>query len=217
MVTAKQQKSIDLYQALMSEARYRIDLFNFILPGGTKLPEALVQELCYLQLRMLCETIALGCLVAHGDIIQLQIKQFEKEWSAEKIIEKLERLNPDFFPQQMVLGRGPQGGSITANTNPNALKKDELTKLWNKCGGFLHRGTLKKLDSFDPQKHGKVNVADITESVQKIEDLLGSHLIPLFATEDGAALMICVLRDSAKNLATTVQRVELTRRSPPVQ
>jgi hypothetical protein len=216
MVTAKQQQSIDLYQALMSEARYRIDIFNFILAGGTQLPDAIVQELCYLQIRMLCETIALGCLVAHGDIVQLQIKQFEKEWSAERIIERLERLNPDFFPQQMELSRNGKNVSISANTKPNALKKDELTTLWNKCGGLLHRGTLKKLTSFDPKKHGKINVADISESVQKIEDLLGSHLIPLYATEEGGGMMLCHLRDATNNMQTKVQRIEF-QPMPPAQ
>jgi hypothetical protein len=212
VVTTKQQQSIDLYHALMSEARHRIDTLNFILTGGTQLPEAIVQELCYLQIRMLCETIALGCLAAHGDIVRPRMKTFEKEWSPKRIMEKLEVLNPDFFPQQMALTiDGARQANISANTKPSALKKGELTALWNKCGGLLHRGTLKTIMKFDQQLHGKIDVNDIVNAAQKIEDLLGSHLIPLHATKDGAALMICFLRNADKNMETTVQRFEVAR------
>ncbi len=201
----------------MFEARNRIEAINFILSGNTRLPGGIVQELCYLQLRMLCETIALGCLVAHGDIVETQIKDFEKEWHAEKILEKLSELNLDFFPQQAVIARGVLGISVTANTKPNALKKDDVPTLYGKCGGFLHRGTLKKIMKFNPVLHGRMNVAEVVNWAQKIEDLLGSHLIPIEATDDTAILIFCSLRNPDQNFNTTVQRVELQRTTPPPQ
>jgi hypothetical protein len=209
MVISKQVQAIDLYRVLMFEARQRIDAINFILAGGTRLAEGIIHELCYLQLRMLCENIALGCLVAHGDIVESQIKNFEKEWSAERIIEKLEKLNPHFFPQQMVIGTKDGNPSIAANTNPNALKKDELPKLYALCGGFLHRGTLKTISRSNQLHHGRLNVPDIVNWAQKIEDLLGSHIVPLWATENTGAMILCVLRDAAQNMETTVKRLEM--------
>jgi hypothetical protein len=211
MAISKQVQAIDLYRILMFEARQRIDAINFILAGGTKLAEAIVSELCYLQLRMLCENIALGCLVAHGDIVESQIKNFEKEWSAERIIEKLEKLNPHFFPQQMVIGTENGSPSITANTNPNcnALTKDELPKLYALCGGFLHRGTLKKISRSNPLHHGRLNVPDIVRWGQKIEDLTGSHIILVRPTIGVHAMVLCVLRDKAQNMDTTVKRIEM--------
>jgi hypothetical protein len=217
MATPKQQKAIDLYHALMFEARNRIEAINFILSGNTRLPEGIVHELCYLQLRMLCETIALGCLVAHGDIVEAQIRNFEKEWNAEKILEKLTDLNPDFFPQQAVMTREISVISVTANTKGNALKKDELPILYGKCGGFLHRGTLKKITKFDTLKQQHMNVTDVVHWTQKIEDLLGSHLIPLHATRETAAMLFCVLRNGDHNFNTTVQRVEMQRVAAPPQ
>jgi hypothetical protein len=216
MTTPKQQKAIDLYHALMSEARYRIDGLNFVLSGETKLAQAFLHEFCYLQLRMLCETIALGCLVAHGDIVEKQIKDFEKEWHAEKIIDKLGDLNPDFFPQQAVLTRNAHLLSLNANTNKNALTKDELPKLYKKCGGMLHRGTLRQISR--PNQHltyAKLNAPEIVNWAQKIEDLLGSHIIPLKATQEETVMLMCHLRSTAQNFQTTVQRVEMQRVKAP--
>ena len=64
--------------------------------------------------------------------------------------------------------------------------------------------------------HKPVNVPDIVGSTQKIEDLLGSHLIPLHATDQSGVIMICHLRDANKNMETTVHRVEMARAKIPV-
>jgi hypothetical protein len=66
--TAKQNDSINLYAAIMEEAKLRLNSIDMALGGATILPHQLVREFCFLQLRMLCELIALGCLTAHGDI-----------------------------------------------------------------------------------------------------------------------------------------------------
>jgi hypothetical protein len=214
MATDLKLTSLDLYKVLMFEAARRIEAMNFILSGGTKLSEGIVRELCYLQLRMLCEGISLGCLVAHGDIVEAHTPKYEKEWSAEKIIKRLETLNPHFFPQQAEFGPG----SITANTKPNALKKDELLDLYNKCGGFLHRGTLKKFTRANPLGE-RINVPDIVNWTQKIEDLLGCHVIPLTLTTDEttvtSTMLLCTLRDATQNMDTTVRRLEMKRPITP--
>jgi|SRR5882724_2304781 len=57
-------------------------------------------EFCYLQLRMLCELIAVGCLVVHGDVEGT--KGLCKVWAADKVMKRLEKLHPDFYPHPMV-------------------------------------------------------------------------------------------------------------------
>jgi hypothetical protein len=206
MATSKQVKAIDLYAALMREARQRIDAVIFILDGGTRLPEAIIRELCYLQFRMLCETIAIGCLVAHGDIVEARIKNFEKEWAADKIMRVLETLKPDFYPQQVTL----LPNVINANTNPNALTKKELFKLYAQCGEFLHRGRVKKVMQLNPNPFAqpKIDSKDILFWNQKIDDLLGCHIMTLGLTETKASILLCVLRDQANGFDTTVKRIE---------
>ena len=197
MATPKQTETISIYRALMSEARYRIEAFNQILTGGTGLAEALVMELCFLQLRMLCETIALASVVIHEDISEIAMnKKLATEWHAEKIIDALEKLHPHFFPQAVEY----RDKHIQGGVKPNAITKDELINLYAKCGDMLHRGTAKKISNYKTTKGKQFNVPEITNWVQKIEDLLGIHIIVSF---QGTMIIMCSLRDADQNMNTS--------------
>jgi hypothetical protein len=65
-----------------------------VVPNG--LPTQFVNEFCFLQLRVICELIAVACLVAHRDIAF--DRKIRKEYLAQKIMDQLERLLSDFFP-----------------------------------------------------------------------------------------------------------------------
>ena len=201
-----QQHAIDLYAALVREVRQRIETINFVM--GTQLPDAMKRETCFLQLRMLCETIAIGCLVANGDIAEPKIKDFEKEWAATKILKRLEEINPHYFPQQVTL----QPGRIDANTNPNALTKAELFDLYGKSGDVLHLGSVKKILAIDPLKQKTVDLSDIIPWTQKIADLMSAHMIVIGAEDDTMAIMMLgVLYDQAQNMQSSVKRIEYAK------
>src|SRR3981081_1197973 len=95
----KTDKRNTLYANLMDEVKVRIDCIDKAVHGRAHMPGPLVREFCYLQLRVLCELIALSCLVAHGDIAVKYSKRIGKEWSADKIIDQLTILHPNFYPQ----------------------------------------------------------------------------------------------------------------------
>jgi len=82
--TKEQMASIQLYADLLGEAKIRIGIINHFITGKAELPGPLIRQSAFLQLRMLCEFIALGCLVAHGDITRRT--KLRKEWSAYRII-----------------------------------------------------------------------------------------------------------------------------------
>jgi hypothetical protein len=67
-VTQQQLDAANLYADLLEEAKVRIFSIDAVIGGGAGIPDPLAREYAYLQLRMLCEVIALGCLVAHGDL-----------------------------------------------------------------------------------------------------------------------------------------------------
>lgn len=67
--------------------------------GLTGLPSFAVRDFGFLQLRMICEDIALGCLVAHGDITESNRRKFAREHSADRIMSMLHDLHPNFYPQ----------------------------------------------------------------------------------------------------------------------
>jgi len=63
------EEAMDAYSILMQEAKGRLSAINTSLAGRTGLPSGTICEFCFLQLRMLCELITLGCLTAHGPAI----------------------------------------------------------------------------------------------------------------------------------------------------
>src|SRR5258705_11952667 len=96
MITKDQRHAMDRYSGMMEEMKLRIVAAEFAISGLMKFHPVIVREFSYLQLRMVCELIALGCLMAHGDIPAT--KTLRRAWSAEEIFNKLERLHPDFYP-----------------------------------------------------------------------------------------------------------------------
>jgi hypothetical protein len=150
------EEAMDAYTILMLEAKRRLLAMHTVLEGKTGLPKGVVCEFCFLQLRMLCELIALGCLTAHGDLMSGKLRG---TWQADKIIRGLEELHPDFYPIAATEG---------------VFTKEELVKLWRKCGEVLHRGTFETLWS-------RLRYADAIEEIRswkkKIEALLSNHAI----------------------------------------
>src|ERR1700689_5024190 len=60
-------------------------------------------ELCYLQLRMICELIALSSLLAHGDIEAVSTRKTLTRYEADWILDRLFAIHPDFYPQPIRL------------------------------------------------------------------------------------------------------------------
>jgi len=91
-----------IYANLMEEARFRIEAMNAALSGRLPLPDMILEEFIYLQIRLLCEIVALGCLVAHGDFTQDQLTKLRDTYDADTIIKNLTPLSPHF--SQKLLG-----------------------------------------------------------------------------------------------------------------
>jgi hypothetical protein len=128
-------KPLNAYLGLMEEASYRLLAMDTALEGRTGLPPGAIKEYCFLQLRMLCELIALGCLTAHGD---LQTGKLKDAYEADKIIRRLQRLHPDFYPIAAI--RTDKGPRLYED---GFLTKEALTKLYWRCGDVLHRGSSR--------------------------------------------------------------------------
>jgi hypothetical protein len=194
MAKGTQQKLLELYATLMDEAKVRINAVDRAVNGRIHMPGPIVREFCYLQLRLLCELIALSCLVAHGDFSVSYSKRLRRQWSAEKIMDDLTRLNPDLYPhaarQTPLTVPGKPGYNFDV-INPSPLPKGELLKLYGQCHHRLHRGNVSKLLTSDTPIDTNPNFPEIISWAQRINDLLQCHLIAL-RPEKGLA---CVLRD----------------------
>jgi len=197
----------------MEEAKLRIDCIGGACQGRTGLPEPMVREFCYLQLRLLCELISLACMVAHGDIPATYSKQLGKQWSAEEIINALEKLRPHFYPvpirQTVSLLSGTQKNHRLEAINPQPFTKETLLELYGKTHQFLHRGNVKKLRNSETPLDLSANVQELIAWAQKINDQLDHHMMAINEDE----LFICMLRNKDNNFR--VQVVIAERKTPP--
>src|SRR5689334_9351620 len=96
MTAAPQKSPLHLYALLMERLKLRMAAISWLLRNEHPWPPAITQDSCYLQLRFVCETVAIACLVAHGNA--LTSRKLSKEYQADRILNALERLHPRFFP-----------------------------------------------------------------------------------------------------------------------
>jgi len=163
-----------LYGVLMEELKRRRNVVADMLLGKFQLPKAIAIELCYLQLRMICELIALGCIAAHGDIPATRSGKLRKEYAPGKILAELGKLHPSFYPVPGEQVRASDGSISLRLVKDGYLTKKDLLALWASCGDRLHRGAMEKIE-----RPFEVDFNNIAEWDKKILRLLSHHQIAL--------------------------------------
>jgi hypothetical protein len=201
MATPRQIAAINLYAAIMEEVKLRLSCMDTALTGATLLPPFAIREFCFLQLRMLGELIALGCLTAHGDIEETT--KLKNEYSTDKIIGLLGKLHKDFYPFPVKQEAHDKHKHHLTGINEGFLTKADLLTLNGKCGDVMHRGSMKKLLS--PTITVQTNFPDIVSWGRRINTLLNHHGILLF---DQKTIMICMLRNRDDNMRVQVAIAE---------
>ncbi|WP_227242371.1 hypothetical protein [Paraburkholderia caribensis] len=182
----------------MEEIKVRGESVHAAVDGEFSMPPTLVREFCFLQIRMIIELIALGCLVVHGDIPATQSAKLMSAYSANEIIKALEKLHADFYPQPIKRTTTPRYDGrrqhhMEAVTDPH-LDKGQLLKVYALCGDSLHRGNMKKL-----MKEGKEIPSDLSEVVsimEKLKILLNEHVISLL---DPNVKFVCQMANADDN------------------
>jgi hypothetical protein len=168
------QKAISVYLGLLTEIKFRIEAVNQVLAGEVPLRARIAEEFCYLQFRMICEVIAIGCLVIHEEISSKKtdlLKTYKADW----IMKEMAKLHPDFFPQPI-----EQDDDTTeeiprwVNKESGFLTRDELSELWNRhSGSALHRGNARNVLA----KKSRLDFSAVEQWRDKIIVLLNRHTI----------------------------------------
>jgi hypothetical protein len=212
MPTQADLDAANVYTSIMEEAKFRALSINTLTNSGYALPVPLQREYCFLQLRMLCELIALGCLVAHGDIEETKSSSLQKAYRAGEIVKRLEKLHPNFYPSPRKLVFSP-GHVHLGDYDCEFLTKSDLITLYGKCGDALHKGNLRQL--LDPKNQPPADFRDIQEWGQKILNLLSVHLISrrkgtfhllvvLEASQTGGNVLVSVAESPVQASASVV-------------
>jgi len=178
-----EQARLQHYRELMEEARHRFDILDSIMNNAAQLDVRFVREICFLQFRYLCEIVALACLLAQGDFTKRLLTTYE----ADKIINRLHKLNPHLYPQPCrVAVENGQTNVIGLSHQSNYLTRGDIPKLWGQCGNVLHLSPLDK--ALKPRPDKASSLSDVRVWFEKITALLNEHLLVI--VENKKALVV---------------------------
>lgn len=165
-----------IYAGLMEEIKRRVDVVQQIRSSNCPLPKMAAFELCYVQLRKICEVLALACLSAHGEIPDVRSNLLQKTYSADKIIKMLSNIHSRFYPVpgQQRLDPVTQKPVEVINVTSGFLTKDDLLNLYGECGNYLHRGSIRQLLT---KREPTLDFEKIWSWIDKIARLLNHHQI----------------------------------------
>jgi hypothetical protein len=190
-LTPEENDRATRYIELMEEIRGRLDAVERArqkpLLQAVFGAEYLSAEFAMLQLRMVCELIALGCVIAHGDLPIARTPKFNRDIKADMIFRKMRDYHTDFFPRAISRVMLPNGiPSIVYRTD--AMTQDELVSLYRYCHDRLHRGRAEDILAQSPRVY---DYAYLDQSITKLIALLSEHTLTL-SREDDRGMAVCM-------------------------
>ncbi len=167
------EQAMATYRGLLIEIKYRIEAIDSVLGGQVPLRAKIAEETVYLQLRMICELIAIGCLIIHGDL-SAKSSDLLKSYKADWILGKLEKMHPRFYPVALENHDKQTNPPEWIHKTEGFLSRKELIELYNRhAGEKLHRGTARNILKNDKP----LQFQDVRRWRDKIVGLLTRHVI----------------------------------------
>jgi len=170
------QTTLNTYSTLMEYIKHRHAVLVQVLTQPNTLPDWARAEMAQLQIRGICETFAIACLVAHGDLEGTQTRRMLDAYQADFIIKSLEKLHPHFYPRPstQIVHEGRVVG--WKPIKHGFLTKPELLKSYRDTGDFLHAADLRSVLT---GKQKQFDGAGAMEWASKVIALLNHHHIYL--------------------------------------
>jgi hypothetical protein len=170
------QPILEDYLKLMETIKIRQALVSDLTQNFHGLPPFCIAETIHLQIRLICETLALACLVAHGDVQGSRSARLSSAYQADFIMNTLEKLHPTFYPRpttQII-----ENGKVVRweDIEQGYLTKSELIKAYRDAADHLHVGPISELS---PNKPKVLDLIAITAWFGKLTRLLTHHNIYL--------------------------------------
>lgn len=167
----------EIYAALMEEIKQRSAAITTAVraahAGSANQNSYMHAEFAYLQLRYICELVALSSLAAHHSM-GLGSK-LNKAWNAGEAFSLLEQINPHCFPRSVRNIPDSRGiNNFHVVETPTIFTRSDLAKIYGGCGTALHRGTIKEIATGNRKPY---NLDDLNIWHKKIMLLLEQHMI----------------------------------------
>jgi hypothetical protein len=175
------------YCRCMDQVSRRLRLIGALVAGRiTTGDEPADAEIACLQVRKALEQVAYASLAASRDMYSQVRPQFERDWSAKRILEQIEKVHPDFYPvavSPVRLGPNRVHFELVAD---GFLTRDDFVFLYDRCSDAIH--------DWNPYREGPRVVElqrPMAEWAQRIEKLLAWHRIRLVGQADILVIQLC--------------------------
>ena len=192
MTMTPDNKSV--YRELMRDIKRRMEAIESIGNTDVAIYNAPRVEFICLQLRLILESIAFGCLVANGDRLKYLSKKILKEYRAEEVLSQLEDINPACYPQPVTLVSGPETslppsvlnnprfgryrGQLEIRSGNDWLTRDEFKDVYGRLGDILHvRNPMRGPNDFEHYEEMA------PQWLNKIINLLTHHCIGILSDD----------------------------------
>jgi hypothetical protein len=136
----------------------------------------LLAEFAYLQVRRICELLALAVLAAHNTLPEARASDSLRLWNAEAVFKRLGRINPLGFPRPFVAERQENGGLHFNPIDRPLLDREGLCRIYNQCGDRLHVGKLGALLKGDRKVY---DIAELRYWCAAIAQLTSQHMVAM--------------------------------------
>lgn len=161
-----------MYCDQMELVKKRIDVILYFERGqGGSLYVASAIESVYLQFRKILELIAMASLVANKEVYSREHSNFERHWNARRMLESLERFNPEFYPKPII---EQEGGFNLVDKEDGFLTREDFVTLYGLCGAIMHTN-----NPYGEQTDYGQYQSQITRWRELIIGLLNNHKIHL--------------------------------------
>ncbi|QDH72503.1 hypothetical protein [Brevundimonas sp. M20] len=182
------EKESQIYMRLMEEVKGRsriaadkiLQVRSLPMSEGQKMVET---ESAILQIRFICELLALSSLALHSGLGLSNT--LRKSWHADNIFTMLSDVNPNSFQTPIVLTRKDDGTFLYDNRKI-PLDRYGVKKIYERCGGLLHRGVLKQVLE---GKDRAYNLDQLDIWINRIVELLSPHSI-LFSKQNTCMIVM---------------------------
>jgi hypothetical protein len=174
---AKRTRVSDIYIALMQNIKTRIEAVQMSLQevnSNANHPDVWKNaEFCYLQIRKICECMALAASAGHDLYLDEHTSVKSKEWHADAIFRKLTKTNKHCFPVACTVVRN-EGQQHTVNRNGDSMTIATFSEIYGQCAGRLHVGSLRNILN---QTLPAFDFPEIAQWLNQLCRLLSQHMI----------------------------------------
>lgn len=191
LIVKNYDKEIKLYHENLYEINKRIEVIRDHINSKTKEKYLVVEvETVCLQFRKILEKIALLSLIANKDIYSQQYEKFAKHYHAERILNDVSRINPDYYPIPVEIVKKTNDMYELVPIESGFLTKQEFIKIYEICGGMMHAD-----NPYANPKPIKDIQSNFKEWLMKIYNLLKNHNMRLV----GGKIMLGAILARADN------------------